>query len=59
MRHSQRLDRIPPYLFAELDGGKLEVEIGGDLSVRLTGWAEPLYSGELSAELLRALEDLD
>jgi diaminopimelate epimerase len=49
----------PNALTVVLDGGELEVEIGGDLSVRLTGWAEPLYSGELSAELLRALEDLD
>jgi hypothetical protein len=26
--------------------------------VRLTGWAEPVFEGELSAELLRALEAL-
>jgi diaminopimelate epimerase len=48
----------PGALTVELDGGQLEVEIGDDLSVRLTGWAEPIFSGELSAELLRALEDL-
>jgi len=40
----------------QLDGGELEVDLGEDLEVRLTGWAEPVYSGELSAELLRALE---
>jgi diaminopimelate epimerase len=49
----------PSRLTVELDGGELEVEIGEDLAVRLTGWAEPLYAGELSAGLLRALEDLD
>lgn len=42
----------------ELDGGELEVEISPDLDVRLTGWAEPICAGELSAELVRALADL-
>jgi diaminopimelate epimerase len=42
----------------ELDGGELEVEVSGQLDVRLTGWAEPVCSGELSPELLRALADL-
>ncbi|HEY1236839.1 MAG TPA: diaminopimelate epimerase [Solirubrobacterales bacterium] len=48
----------PGTLTVELDGGSLEVEIGEGLAVRLTGWAEPLFSGELSPELLRALEAL-
>jgi diaminopimelate epimerase len=43
----------------ELDGGELEVEISEDLGVRLTGWAEPICSGELSPELLAALAELD
>ena len=42
----------------ELDGGELTVEVGEELAVRLTGWAEPVYAGELSPELLRALADL-
>lgn len=41
-----------------LDGGELEVEVSGDLDVRLTGWAEPICSGELSPELVRALGEL-
>jgi diaminopimelate epimerase len=41
----------------ELDGGELEVEVGEDLSVRLTGWAQPICCGELSPELLAALAD--
>jgi diaminopimelate epimerase len=41
-----------------LDGGELEVEVSRDLDVRLSGWAEPVCSGELSPELLRALADL-
>jgi diaminopimelate epimerase len=43
----------------ELDGGELEVEVSEDLDVRLTGWAEPVYAGEASPELLEALATLD
>jgi diaminopimelate epimerase len=39
----------------ELDGGELEVEVSGELDVRLSGWAEPVCAGEFSAELLAAL----
>jgi diaminopimelate epimerase len=42
-----------------LDGGELTVEVGEDLHVDLTGWAEPVYAGELSAELLARLAALD
>jgi len=42
----------------ELDGGELEVEISADLDVRLSGWAEPICSGQLSAELVQALSEL-
>jgi diaminopimelate epimerase len=48
----------PSRLTVELDGGELVVEIGEELSVRLTGWAEPIFAGELSAEMLRSLEEL-
>jgi diaminopimelate epimerase len=41
----------------ELDGGELEVEIGDDLAVRLTGWAQPICAGELAPELLAALAE--
>jgi diaminopimelate epimerase len=46
-------------IVVELDGGELEVEISGDLDVRLSGWAEPVCAGELSAELLAAIAGLD
>lgn len=46
-------------LVVELEGGELEVEIGDDLALRLTGWAEPVYAGELSPELLSALSELE
>jgi diaminopimelate epimerase len=45
-------------ILVELEGGELEVEIGEDLAVRLTGWAEPVFAGELSPELLAALSEL-
>jgi diaminopimelate epimerase len=40
-----------------LDGGDLEVEVAEDLHVNLTGWAVPVYAGELSPELLEALRE--
>jgi diaminopimelate epimerase len=46
-------------ILVELDGGELEVEVSDRLDVTLSGWAEPICSGELSAELLDALADLD
>jgi diaminopimelate epimerase len=42
----------------ELDGGELEVDVAEDLHVDLTGWALPVYAGELSAELLQELARL-
>jgi diaminopimelate epimerase len=41
-----------------LDGGELEVDVGEDLHVDLTGWAVPVYSGTLSPELLEELRVL-
>jgi diaminopimelate epimerase len=38
-----------------LDGGDLEVDVDASLHVDLTGWAVPVYRGELSDELLAAL----
>jgi diaminopimelate epimerase len=49
----------PSPITVELDGGELEVEISPDLDVTLSGWAEPICSGELSAEMLSALAELD
>jgi diaminopimelate epimerase len=39
-----------------LDGGELQVEIDSELNVTLTGWAVPVYRGELSAEFLEELD---
>jgi diaminopimelate epimerase len=35
-----------------LDGGELEVEVGEDLHVDLTGWAVPVFAGEVAPGLL-------
>ena len=40
-----------------LDGGELEVEVSPDLDVTLTGWAEPVFSGEFSAEFVQSLQE--
>jgi diaminopimelate epimerase len=40
-----------------LDGGDLEVDVGEDLHVDLTGWAVPVYRGELAPELLEDLRE--
>ena len=41
-----------------LDGGELEVGIDSDMEITLTGTADPVYSGRLSAELLARLGSL-
>jgi diaminopimelate epimerase len=38
-----------------LDGGELEVEVSGDLDIRLAGWAVPVFSGSLSDDFLQEL----
>ncbi len=45
----------PSPVTVELDGGELEVEIGPDLAIRLTGTAEPVFSGELAAPFVERL----
>jgi diaminopimelate epimerase len=51
-----RLRGAPSALTAELDGGELKVEVSEQLDVQLSGPAEPVCSGQLSEELLAALE---
>ena len=38
-----------------LDGGELEVEVGEDLHVNLSGWAVPVYAGELAETFVEEL----
>jgi diaminopimelate epimerase len=46
-------------LVVELEGGELQVAISEDLDVQLDGWAEPVFVGELTPELMQALAELD
>jgi diaminopimelate epimerase len=41
----------------ELDGGELEVDVGEDLHIDLTGWALPVFRGALSDELTKELHE--
>jgi diaminopimelate epimerase len=40
-----------------LDGGELEVEVGEDLHINLTGWARPVFTGQLSEEFEKELHE--
>jgi diaminopimelate epimerase len=42
-----------------LDGGELEVEVGEDLHVHLSGWARPVFTGELSEEFEKELHETE
>jgi diaminopimelate epimerase len=48
----------PPITVA-LDGGELQVEVGEDLHVQLTGWARPVHEGRLSDDFLRELHETE
>jgi diaminopimelate epimerase len=38
-----------------LDGGELEVEVGSELEIELTGWAVPVFRGTLADDFVEAL----
>jgi len=42
-----------------LDGGELEVGVGQDLRVNLTGWARPVFAGRLSEDFERELHETE
>jgi diaminopimelate epimerase len=41
-----------------LDGGELEIEVGEDLHITLTGWAVPVFRGALADEFVEELHAL-
>jgi diaminopimelate epimerase len=41
-----------------LDGGELEVEVGEDLRINLTGWARAVFEGRLSEDFLKELREI-
>jgi diaminopimelate epimerase len=58
--HFHDLDRNPGVarVTVVLDGGELEVELGEDLQVRLSGWAVPVFEGRLSDEFVEELLEI-
>jgi diaminopimelate epimerase len=42
-----------------LDGGELEVAVGEDLHIALSGWAVPVYSGTLADDFLKELSETE
>ncbi len=54
---SAHLGGAPSDLVVELDGGELAVGIGPEMQITLTGWAEPVFSGEASPEFLAQLAE--
>jgi diaminopimelate epimerase len=42
-----------------LPGGELEVEVGDDLRVNLTGWARPVFEGRLSDNFVKELNETE
>jgi diaminopimelate epimerase len=53
-----RLGGLTSPVTVHLAGGDLEIAVGDDLEVTMTGPAEEIYRGELSPDLARALEEL-
>jgi diaminopimelate epimerase len=47
----------PTHIAVRLDGGELEVEVGEDLRVNLTGWARPVFAGRLSEAFEKELHE--
>ena len=42
-----------------LDGGELVVDVGEDLHINLTGWAVPVFRGELAEDFVRELHEIE
>jgi diaminopimelate epimerase len=49
----------PAHVTVLLDGGELEVEVGEELGVNLTGWARPVFAGRLSEEFEKELHETE
>ncbi len=56
---AHRLAGGPAHVTVRLDGGELDVEIGEDLQVNLTGWARPVFDGRLSDDFLKELNETE
>jgi diaminopimelate epimerase len=54
-----QLELRPTRVSVLLDGGELEVQVGEDLHVNLTGWARPVFEGRLSEEFEKELHETE
>jgi diaminopimelate epimerase len=43
----------------QLDGGELDVEVGENLNINLTGWAVPIFRGSLADEFIEELHAIE
>jgi diaminopimelate epimerase len=59
--HALRRDpaQRPARITVALDGGELEVEVGEELEINLTGWARPVFEGRLSEEFEKELHETE
>ncbi len=58
-RKSADAMNAPSTVTVALDGGELQVEVGEQLHVHLTGWARPVYEGRLSEDFLKELHETE
>jgi diaminopimelate epimerase len=56
LRTSSHTDRT---VTVALDGGELQVQVGENLQIDLSGWARPVFAGALSEDFLRELQKLE
>ncbi len=54
--HVLNQPEAPRRVSVVLDGGQLEVDVGHDLEIALTGWALPVFAGRLSDEFVEELD---
>jgi diaminopimelate epimerase len=57
--HHMREHVASSVLTVALDGGDLEVDVGPNLHINLTGWAKPVFSGTLSEDFLKELNETE
>jgi diaminopimelate epimerase len=54
-----RLSDDQSQVTVRLDGGELQVDVGENLQVHLTGWARPVFEGRLSEEFEKELHETE
>jgi diaminopimelate epimerase len=57
--YALEVDKSPLSVTVVLDGGELQVEVGEDLHVQLTGWARPVCEGRLSDDFAKELHETE